>query len=60
MVEKWQAHPDEVEQIVTGQYANPFAILGLQQPNGIWGGAAFIPHAADGLALTRDGKLLRG
>ena len=58
MVEKWQAHPDEVEQIVTGQYANPFAILGLQQPHGIWVARAFIPHAESVSAFTRDGKPL--
>jgi 1,4-alpha-glucan branching enzyme len=57
-VEKWQAHPDEVDQIVRGQYANPFAILGLQQPNGIWVLRAFIPHAQKVSAFTRDGKPL--
>ncbi|RYE07604.1 MAG: 1,4-alpha-glucan branching protein GlgB [Hyphomicrobiales bacterium] len=57
-VEKWQAHPDEVEQIVRGQYANPFAILGLQQPHGIWVLRTFIPHAQSVTAFTRDGKPL--
>ena len=47
-MEKWQAHPDEVEQIVKGQYANPFAILGLQQPNGIW-----VVRASDITAFSR-------
>ena len=58
MLENWQAHPDEVEQIVNGQYANPFAILGLQQPNGIWVARAFVPHATAVSAFTRDGKPL--
>ena len=57
-LEKWQAHPDEVEQIVRGQYANPFAILGLQQPHKIWVARAFIPHAEKVEAFTRDGKPL--
>jgi 1,4-alpha-glucan branching enzyme len=57
-MEKWQAHPDEVEQIVLGQYANPFAILGLQQPHGIWVLRAFIPHAETLTAFTRDGTEL--
>jgi 1,4-alpha-glucan branching enzyme len=57
-VEKWQAHPDEVEQIVKGQYANPFAILGLQQPYGIWVARTFIPHAQSVEAFTRDGRPL--
>ncbi|MEO8757211.1 MAG: 1,4-alpha-glucan branching protein GlgB [Devosia sp.] len=58
MVENWQAHQDEVDQIVTGQYANPFAILGLQQPNGIWVARTFIPHAKTVSVFTRDGKPL--
>ncbi|HVX74030.1 MAG: 1,4-alpha-glucan branching protein GlgB [Devosia sp.] len=57
-MEKWQAHPDEVEQIVKGQYANPFAILGLQQPYGIWVARTFIPHAQSVEAFTRDGRPL--
>jgi 1,4-alpha-glucan branching enzyme len=57
-VEKWQAHPDEVDQIVRGQYANPFAILGLQQPHGIWVLRTFIPHAQKVVAYTRDGQEL--
>ena len=57
-MEKWQAHPDEVEQIVKGQYANPFAILGLQKPYGIWVARTFIPHAETVFAFTRDGKPL--
>jgi 1,4-alpha-glucan branching enzyme len=55
VVEKWQAHPDEVDQIVRGQYANPFAILGLQQPHGIWVARTFIPHAEKVTAYPRDG-----
>jgi 1,4-alpha-glucan branching enzyme len=58
VVEKWQAHPDEVDQVVRGQYANPFAILGLQQPHGIWVLRTFIPHADRVVAYTRDGKEL--
>jgi 1,4-alpha-glucan branching enzyme len=57
-VEKWKAHPDEVEQIVRGQYANPFAILGLQQPHGLWVARAFIPHAQSVTAFTLDGAPL--
>ena len=57
-LEQWQAHPDEVRQIIAGQYANPFAILGLQQPYGIWVARAFIPHAQKVLAFSRDGKPL--
>ncbi len=57
-MENWQAHPDEVEQIVKGQYSNPFAILGLQQPYGIWVARTFIPHATKVSAFTRDGKLV--
>ena len=56
--EKWQAHPDEVAQIVAGQYANPFAILGLQQPHGLWVARTFIPNAQSVEAFTRDGKPL--
>jgi 1,4-alpha-glucan branching enzyme len=58
VVEKWQAHPDEVDQVVRGQYANPFAILGLQQPHGIWVLRTFIPHADKVVAYTRDGQEL--
>jgi 1,4-alpha-glucan branching enzyme len=57
-MEKWQAHPDEVAQIVKGQYANPFAILGLQKPHGIWVARTFIPYAETVLAFSRDGKPL--
>jgi 1,4-alpha-glucan branching enzyme len=57
-VEKWQAHPDEVDQIVRGQYSNPFAILGLQQPHGLWVVRTFIPHAQKVTAFTIDGKSL--
>ena len=57
-LQKWQAHPDEVDQIVAGRYADPFAILGLQQPHGIWVVRAFIPHARTVTAYTRDGKVL--
>jgi 1,4-alpha-glucan branching enzyme len=57
-LEQWQAHPDEVRQIIAGQYANPFAILGLQQPHGIWVARTFIPHAQKVVAFSRDGKPL--
>jgi 1,4-alpha-glucan branching enzyme len=57
-VENWQAHPDEVDQIVRGQYANPFAILGLQQPHGLWVVRAFIPYAEKVTAFTLDGRSL--
>ena len=57
-MEKWQAHPDEVDQIVRGQYANPFAILGLQQPHGLWVARTFIPHAEQVSAFTLAGKPL--
>ena len=57
-MEKWQAHPDEVDQIVKGQYANPFAILGLQQPHGLWVARTFIPHAEKVTAFTLAGKPL--
>ena len=57
-MEKWQAHPDEVEQIARGQYADPFAILGLQQPHGIWVARAVIPHAETVTAHSLDGKAL--
>ncbi len=57
-MEKWQAHPDEGEQIARGQYANPFAVLGLQQPHGIWVARAFIPHAETVTAHSLDGKAL--
>ncbi|MBI4920286.1 MAG: 1,4-alpha-glucan branching protein GlgB [Devosia nanyangense] len=57
-MENWQADPQEVEAIVKGQHADPFAVLGLQQPDDIWVVRAFIPHADNVAAFTRDGRPL--
>ena len=57
-MENWQADPQEVEAIVKGQHADPFAVLGLQQPDGAWVVRAFIPHAESVSAFTRDGRPL--
>ena len=57
-MESWQADPLVVEAIVTGQDSDPFAVLGLQQIDGIWVLRAFIPHANGVSAFTRDGASL--
>jgi len=57
-VEKWQTDPREVEAIVKGQHADPFAVLGLQQIDDVWALRAFIPFAHTVSAFTRDGKPL--
>ncbi|HEX4296466.1 MAG TPA: 1,4-alpha-glucan branching protein GlgB [Devosia sp.] len=54
----WQADPADVEAIVTGQHADPFAVLGLQQAGGSWVARAFVPHAEKVSAFTRDGRPL--
>jgi len=51
----WQADAREVEAIVNGSHANPFAFLGLHQIDGEWVLRAFIPHAETLTAFTLDG-----
>jgi 1,4-alpha-glucan branching enzyme len=41
----WEADSTEVEAIVEGRHADPFAILGLQQVGDIWVARTFIPFA---------------
>jgi 1,4-alpha-glucan branching enzyme len=54
--DKWQADAREVEAIVNGSHANPFAFLGLHQIHGEWVMRAFIPHAETLTAHTLDGR----
>ena len=56
--ESWQADSREVEAVVAGRHANPFAFLGLQEVNGQWLLRAFIPHAEFVDAFTLDGQPL--
>jgi 1,4-alpha-glucan branching enzyme len=57
-VENWQTDPEVIGQIVKGQSADPFAVLGLQQVGGVWVVRTFIPFAENVSAFTRDGKAL--
>ncbi len=56
--ESWQADSREVEAVVAGRHANPFAFLGLQEVDGQWLLRAFIPHAEFVDAFTLDGQPL--
>ena len=56
--ESWQADSREVEAVVAGRHANPFAFLGLQEVNGQWLLRAFIPHAEFVDAFPLDGQPL--
>jgi 1,4-alpha-glucan branching enzyme len=51
----WQANSKEVDAIVNGTHANPFAVLGLQQVGDDWVLRAFIPNAEVVTAYTLDG-----
>ncbi len=54
----WQADSRDVEAIVRGSHANPFAFLGLHEVNGQWVLRAFVPHAETLTAYTLDGTEL--
>ncbi|HEV7345071.1 MAG TPA: 1,4-alpha-glucan branching protein GlgB [Devosia sp.] len=54
----WQAEAAEVEAIVAGRHADPFAFLGLHEVSGQSVLRAFIPHAETVSALTLDGMVL--
>ncbi|MBU1306472.1 MAG: 1,4-alpha-glucan branching enzyme, partial [Alphaproteobacteria bacterium] len=56
--EVWQADSREVEAVIAGQHANPFAFLGLQQIGEHWVLRAFNPHAELVTAFTLDGTEL--
>ena len=46
----------DVEAIVAGTHADPFAILGVHETDGAFVARAFIPHAETVDAFTLDGK----
>ena len=54
----WQADSRDVEAIVRGSHADPFAFLGLHEVNGQWVLRAFVPHAETLTAYTLDGTEL--
>jgi 1,4-alpha-glucan branching enzyme len=54
----WQAEPADVEAIVGGQSADPFAILGLHEIDGQWVARTFIPNAETVVAYAPDGTEL--
>ncbi|MDB5613256.1 MAG: glgB, partial [Devosia sp.] len=56
--EDWQADSQDVEAVVNGRHANPFAFLGLHEVAGQWVLRAFIPHADSVSAFTLDGAEL--
>jgi 1,4-alpha-glucan branching enzyme len=55
----WQADPREIEAVVEGRHADPFAFLGLHQVDGEWVLRAFIPHAETVHAFTLGGEALK-
>ncbi|MDF2797944.1 MAG: glgB [Devosia sp.] len=54
----WQADAREVEAIVGGRHADPFAFLGLHEINGQMVLRAFVPYADKLTASTLDGEFL--
>ncbi|WP_248305100.1 1,4-alpha-glucan branching protein GlgB [Devosia sp. 1566] len=54
----WQADAREVEAIVGGRHADPFAFLGLHESNGQMVLRAFVPHAEKLSAWTLGGEFL--
>jgi 1,4-alpha-glucan branching enzyme len=54
----WQAESQDVEAIVGGRHANPFAVLGLHEADGQWVARTFIPHAEAVFAYDREGREL--
>jgi len=54
----WEADSGDVEAIVSGQHANPFAVLGLQLVDGQWVARTFIPHAETVSAFNLAGDPL--
>jgi 1,4-alpha-glucan branching enzyme len=51
----WQADPRDIEAVVQGRHADPFAFLGLHEIDGTWVMRAFIPHAETVQAHTLSG-----
>ena len=56
--ESWQAEGRDVDAIVAGSHADPFAVLGLHEVDGQWVARTFIPNAETVSAYTRDGEFL--
>ncbi len=56
--ENWQADSREVEAVLAGRHANPFAFLGLQEVMGRFVLRAFIPNAEMVVAYTLAGDEL--
>ncbi|SDG48085.1 1,4-alpha-glucan branching protein GlgB [Pelagibacterium luteolum] len=54
----WQADPQTISRIVSGQHDDPFSVLGLHQSGKQWFARAYIPYAETLEALTLDGKSL--
>ena len=54
----WQADSKDVEAIVAGHHANPFAVLGLHKAGKDWVARCFIPHAENVEAFTLGGEAL--
>jgi len=54
----WQASSKDVEAIVAGHHANPFAVLGLHKAGKDWVARCFIPHAENVEAFTLGGEAL--
>ena len=52
----WEADSSEVEAIVEGRHADPFAVLGLQLVDAVWVARTFIPHAESVEAFDREGN----
>jgi len=57
-VTSWQADSKDVEAIVAGHHANPFAVLGLHKAGKDWVARCFIPHAENVEAFTLGGEAL--
>jgi 1,4-alpha-glucan branching enzyme len=56
--EIWQAEGADVDAIVSGSHADPFAILGLHQFDDKWVARCFIPNAETVSAYAHDGRLV--
>ncbi|MBL8581312.1 MAG: 1,4-alpha-glucan branching enzyme, partial [Rhizobiaceae bacterium] len=50
------AAQSDVDAIVAGRHSNPFAVLGLQEADGVLVARCFIPHAEFVTAYTLAGK----
>lgn len=54
----WSAPNSDVDAIIAGRHADPFAVLGLHQVGDVWVARAFVPHAESLSARTLDNRIL--